>query len=388
MFTLSDFIDDPVWLAWRNESRHGKPTKVPYSGKGGYAKSNDPATWTPLDVAVAKAEQIGGGPGIALGIKCDQRYQLGGVDLDTCRDPNTGQIEPWAQTVINRLGTYGEVSPSQTGVKLFFAYRADQLDALRGILNDQDGKAFKQHSAGDHPPGIEVYVAGRYFAVTTDAIGDAEINPISVADLQWLVVHAESCFPRKAGEASATAELERSSSASGHDQSRSAKALHYGESILESGITDFPTFKQMMLASPHREVVAWVREKGLVNSERELRRIFHRARPHRRMAEAMAEMRAVFEAEARAKEAEENPPVTVTENVVLDRHGLSLGATALYVYFARLAGNTVCCRVTITALVERFGCSRGTCDKYIAELVKARLIERQRAGKSNLYRLL
>jgi putative DNA primase/helicase len=35
------------WVVWREETRNGKKTKVPYDAKNGdFAKSNDPATWT------------------------------------------------------------------------------------------------------------------------------------------------------------------------------------------------------------------------------------------------------------------------------------------------------------------------------------------------------
>ncbi len=39
-------------------------------------------------------------------------------DLDDCRDPQTGQIEPWAQQILNAGQTYAEVSVSGTGIRL------------------------------------------------------------------------------------------------------------------------------------------------------------------------------------------------------------------------------------------------------------------------------
>ncbi len=39
-------------------------------------------------------------------------------DLDDCRDPQTGQIDPWAQQILNAGQTYAEVSVSGTGIRL------------------------------------------------------------------------------------------------------------------------------------------------------------------------------------------------------------------------------------------------------------------------------
>ena len=44
---------------------------------------------------------------------------LGGVDLDACRDPGTGELTSWAQEVVDDFASYTEVSPSGTGLKIF-----------------------------------------------------------------------------------------------------------------------------------------------------------------------------------------------------------------------------------------------------------------------------
>ncbi len=40
------------------------------------------------------------------------------TDHDDCRDAETGEIEPWAQEIIDEQGTFVELSPSGTGVHL------------------------------------------------------------------------------------------------------------------------------------------------------------------------------------------------------------------------------------------------------------------------------
>jgi hypothetical protein len=40
------------------------------------------------------------------------------VDIDHCRDKNSGTIEPWAEEIVNALDTYTEASPSGTGLRI------------------------------------------------------------------------------------------------------------------------------------------------------------------------------------------------------------------------------------------------------------------------------
>ncbi|HLK58040.1 MAG TPA: hypothetical protein VKU00_15840 [Chthonomonadaceae bacterium] len=75
----------------------------------------------------------------------------GGIDLDDCRDPETGHIEAWAQEIIDEAGTYAEVSPSRTGIKLIGEFT---------LPPDADHKA-------DHQTGaVEIYCSRRFFTLT------------------------------------------------------------------------------------------------------------------------------------------------------------------------------------------------------------------------------
>src|SRR5690349_13945131 len=118
-----------------------KPRKVPFQRNGRTsASSTDPATWAPLDALLAAMPQRKiEGVGVVLGDLGDGRW-LVGVDLDLCRSPVTGALETWAQCWIDRLGTYAEVSPSGTGVKLIGI-----VDRLPATLLRENGE----------PKGIE-----------------------------------------------------------------------------------------------------------------------------------------------------------------------------------------------------------------------------------------
>jgi len=131
------------WVAWGWEYRNGKWTKVPVNAaSGARASSDDPSTWSPFEEAVEYAQRkLLPGVGFVF-----TGSPFAGVDLDDCRDSETGHVEPWAREIVAALDSYAEVSPSGTGVKAF----------MRGTL----------------PPGrrrkgrVEMYDSGRFFTVT------------------------------------------------------------------------------------------------------------------------------------------------------------------------------------------------------------------------------
>lgn len=132
------------WLCWRSEERDGKSTKIPYSPRTGQrASSTSPETWTSYEEAVKAAKEHGYG---GIGFVFTPDDDLCGVDLDNCLDPETGEIEDWAQEIIEELDSYTETSPSGTGVHIL----------VRGEL-----------PAGRNRKGrFETYDRGRYFTVT------------------------------------------------------------------------------------------------------------------------------------------------------------------------------------------------------------------------------
>ena len=66
------------------------------------AKSNDATTWRTLTEAIAAFVPERGGIEFALG-EVLSGDRVAGVDLDNCRDPGTGAIEPWAQQIIEEI---------------------------------------------------------------------------------------------------------------------------------------------------------------------------------------------------------------------------------------------------------------------------------------------
>ncbi len=131
------------WAVWTYENRDGRWTKPPYSARGSYAKSNDPATWL-LFFEARQLYEEGGFDGVGYMLSAEDPYS--GIDLDDCRNPETGEIAPWAQQIVDRFKSYAEITPSGTGLRIW----------VRGKL---PGKGRRKGS-------VEVYSSGRFLAVT------------------------------------------------------------------------------------------------------------------------------------------------------------------------------------------------------------------------------
>jgi hypothetical protein len=278
--TLVDLADKAVWVGWRTETRPGqdKATKVPFDPKSGrWAKSDDATTWGTLHQAREWARKSQDGDiGIELAAIGDGLH-LGGIDLDTCRNPQTEEIDEWALAVIRRFASYTEVSPSGTGVKVFFVYRLEgkaELDKLFGG-ESKLGRQFKKSAKGDHPPAIEVYRGKRYFAVTGQQFATyANLRTIPIEDWRWLLQEAGPAFTGKKARAERTQRPRAADAA--HDASRSGKAFREGARLKREGAT-YEEMVEALLNSDDSEIVDWVNEKGLPNDERELKRIYENA---------------------------------------------------------------------------------------------------------------
>ena len=94
---------------------HHHPTKVPYQAEcpSTRASSTDATTWSEFDTAHAAVED---GKADGVGFVLGDGYV--GVDLDACRDPETGVMTAEAHAIIDGLSSYTEISPSGTGVHI------------------------------------------------------------------------------------------------------------------------------------------------------------------------------------------------------------------------------------------------------------------------------
>lgn len=150
------------WLLWKQLTRAGKPTKVPYQTNGIEADSSSPHTWTKYD-AVVEAYHKGGYDGI--GYVFDPIDPYAGVDLDDCINAD-GIIKSNAKAILDKLNSYSEISPSGKGIKIF-------VKATNPVnIEKKDGK-FQQGFKSEKPDlEIEVYYGNRFFTLTGNRLTD------------------------------------------------------------------------------------------------------------------------------------------------------------------------------------------------------------------------
>jgi hypothetical protein len=146
----------PQWVLWQLAERGGKPTKIPVRLDGTMAKANDPTTWDEFDT-VREAFDPPKHAGVGFVFSADDPFC--GIDLDGCRDPQTGLVAEWAREVILKLDSYAELSPSKTGVKVF-------CRAASPFAGGRKVEPPGLERVCDKTPAIEVYDRLRYFAVT------------------------------------------------------------------------------------------------------------------------------------------------------------------------------------------------------------------------------
>lgn len=171
----------PQWVCWAKEERNGEITKIPYSPRGGMAKTSDPETWGSFE----QAAKYAGDYGMAgVGFVFSSEDPFTGIDLDKCRDPESGELEEWAREIIEEIGSYAECSPSGTGVHVI----------LRGKLPPG------RRGFGD---GHGFYDERRFFTVTGELL---ESSPEGIferqAELEGL--HRRLFPPEENGEGGST----------------------------------------------------------------------------------------------------------------------------------------------------------------------------------------
>ncbi len=146
----------PQWVNWRyalNEA--GKWTKHPYNPRTGRkASSTDLLTWSVFDEVLKAYRGTAGYDGIGF-VLCSGD-PLTGIDLDGCREPESGEIAEWAAEIVRYFDSYTELSPSSTGVHILVK-----------------GKA----PASLKRPGLEMYSTERYLTVTGHVVSGIEARP-------------------------------------------------------------------------------------------------------------------------------------------------------------------------------------------------------------------
>jgi len=188
----SELIAINQWVCWIGEHRDGKFNKYPVNPETGRNASHSSAsTWTnftkakafyeqqkPVEVTVNRGKKTerkvtGIADGIGFVFSEDDPYV--GIDLDNCRNLETGEIATWARELIQLANTYSEVSPSGKGVKLW----------IKGRMPGNKGKRNDHYQTG----GIEMYPHYRFFTVTGQHLDETPLEIVeNQAAIEYVVV--------------------------------------------------------------------------------------------------------------------------------------------------------------------------------------------------------
>jgi len=156
-----EFGEDKIWVNYQLKEVKGKMTKVPYAMDSQKASSTDPAGWGSYAEARLRSDKIG----IVFA------GEVMGIDIDKCLEE--GKLKPeYREEIANLIltaGTYTEISPSGTGLHLYFRLK----ETITLLANKK--------------APYEVYTSGRYFTVTETPYGLEEdvraVNAEEIAEI-------------------------------------------------------------------------------------------------------------------------------------------------------------------------------------------------------------
>jgi AAA domain len=124
---LAPLIQRQQWVVWRWVQIGGRWTKPPFQARDPqrHASTSDPGTWSDFETALAVV-QAGRAEGVTYVLT--ESDGLAALDLDHCRDTNTGSITIWGQLHLMRaLHSYCEITPSGTGLRIWGTGTGDRL---------------------------------------------------------------------------------------------------------------------------------------------------------------------------------------------------------------------------------------------------------------------
>jgi len=108
---ISNYLkQNALWCLWGEG-------KIPYNPRtGSKAQSNNPYTFSDFDTAY-KAYQTGIYDGLGIGIF----NGIGAIDIDNCI--KSGIVSELATEIVERVGSYTEISPSGKGIRVIFTLK-------------------------------------------------------------------------------------------------------------------------------------------------------------------------------------------------------------------------------------------------------------------------
>ena len=155
-----DLKENGKYCLWKYEERNGqdKPTKVPYQINGRRAQPNNIKTFSDLASVLKLINQY---DGMGIGVFED----FSAIDVDHCISED-GSLSSMAKAIVELFhGSYMEISPSGTGLRILFKAPGFKYNTGKYYINN---KAL----------GLEVYVSGatnKFVTITGNVFQDGDI---------------------------------------------------------------------------------------------------------------------------------------------------------------------------------------------------------------------
>jgi hypothetical protein len=138
---LGPLVALPHWVLWRwGKTKKGKWTKYPYQPNGELARNNDATTWSSYGTVI-DAFNRGDFDGIGF---CLLDKNFGAFDIDHCRNADTGVIDPWAMDLVERTGSYTEITVSGTGLRTIGFGDGPRLQRKLPVHDDVTLEAYRR----------------------------------------------------------------------------------------------------------------------------------------------------------------------------------------------------------------------------------------------------
>jgi len=185
---------------WKFEIVGGRTTKVPYSPSGVRngtpfrLSSSKPEQWSPrslVDRVIAEEILEEYFPAVLLG-KLPNGKRLCGIDIDGW---GIDEIQPILEEVVERFGSYTEISPSKEGVKIYF------------LMEEEEAAAIPMSQVHSCPAGVGGHVeltlhrSHRFFALTGDTLDGLDtLKTVPLEVVSWFVNEAQKSFLSKAAK--------------------------------------------------------------------------------------------------------------------------------------------------------------------------------------------
>lgn len=169
-----------IWMLWRLDKKNGKPTKVPFSSKGGPTGTDEKwkATWVTYDEAVAAKKNFKRASGI--GFKIPEGYFF--IDIDDRK-----LSDPFVKTIFSRHDSYAEYSVSGTGIH---QYGKCDFTKLPTYIEESGKLCLDRNFYTKNPNNkMELYIGGltnRFAVYTGNVIEDKPLKECTSAILTTL----------------------------------------------------------------------------------------------------------------------------------------------------------------------------------------------------------